>query len=599
MYQLIKLLTISTVILGSIPASAIEIVANVETYSSVDYYYKKDHKSKFGQCSGRATESELQVGLAGEKSKSVSNEKKGRITNGVAVPRDVAYMDTQTVKWETEVENERTMIVKFNKQKAVDRSYSGQTGCTSDLGIYKISSSDAKMVANFKINVPEDVWIVGLSKALVKENTIFNNTMGGVFSIPEMGNQLVLSSGVDISEPMNYYFVKPFSEINLTVNLSTSDLVNSSIESKYVIDYIGANNCEAKIDRFGGLNRESIRAALFAAKDPQQFHESILYLACLTHQKNIDKVLKTHSVAKVNEILGELIAYNSEENFPLPTFSSQMRKALFASLSLGIFSISNTVLVDLLKFCDHFVKIDYSNGGARSAPIPRLKILDDKIRGVLPLLDSINPKFYIEYINGLKKYNQEGVRYADIAKTTEVRNDFIRLAKTLEDPRIFLAEEARDSLGFFPNSLIDQTNVEETRLVMDQVVSLMDEIHTIFLNDIYKIAKGADELVVYQRAEEIFNQLNEKVYYLQGFFKERLNLYDQTKVESNGFSALVSKAAISGLLNNSDILLQSYGDFFEEYLLKATQQSNSKEMSDYLMQKKEEAKQCLFPSVEK
>ena len=41
MYQPIKLLTISTVILGSIPASAIEIVANVETYSSVDYYYKK------------------------------------------------------------------------------------------------------------------------------------------------------------------------------------------------------------------------------------------------------------------------------------------------------------------------------------------------------------------------------------------------------------------------------------------------------------------------------------------------------------------------------------------------------------------------------
>ena len=64
-------------------------------------------------------------------------------------------------------------------------------------------------------------------------------------------------------------------------------------------------------------------------------------------------------------------------------------------------------------------------------------------------LDSINPKFYIEYINGLKKYNQEGGAVRGHHKTTEVRNDFIRLAKTLEDPRIFLAEEARDSLGFF------------------------------------------------------------------------------------------------------------------------------------------------------
>ena len=132
---------------------------------------KKDHKSKFGQCSGRATESELQVGLAGEKSKSVSNERRAVLPMESPYPRCGLY-GYKTVKWETEVENERTMIVKFNKQKAVDRSYSGQTGCTSDLGIYKISSSDAKMVANFKINVPEDVWIVGLSKALVKENTI-------------------------------------------------------------------------------------------------------------------------------------------------------------------------------------------------------------------------------------------------------------------------------------------------------------------------------------------------------------------------------------------------------------------------------------------
>ena len=487
------------------------------------------------------------------------------------------------------------ITISFKKTVSEPEVHWKNEECNDTRWGYKVSSANAKINTKVSLDVPDDVWILSIKKKteyskaslIEKIENVFQFSEGGSLNAPllALGNKRLVNGS------HTYFFTRPGDRLELSLSVEDQSLSNASALGSYQVDFLGANRCKAKIEEFGGWTPAAIRKAATDVANGMGLHDSILYFSCLTNQKHILKLLNTNQSYDVKSILETINDLKSRVIPSLTSVNSNTRGVLRLVLKMAEYSVAQTLVEDVKKYCSDVELVDVLSGRVIGTE-KRFDSVNYALDRLNAVVQSIVPQYHRVFAKRLQDLNSKGVTYAQAIANDADKAEFLSALKIVGEPRIYLIDEVRRLMELFPDT-------ETSKLSRHQVLNNLTELEGILFDIYYEI----DHLVV-KLVHKDSNILEYRLYkdkseralvlidQLQRFVDAEFKTFHE-KDNVSGFTELAQASISQYLKANFENLRGIYGGFLNEFLASKVNPARRADVEKSVNETFEQVNQCL------
>lgn len=436
------------------------------------YFYEEHHPMKFDFetmtfCGGRNSESENSNFVLQRQVRQGNSGDWDAYLEAGANKGILQSLINQKVQWNSSFDNkEYTFNVRLKKSVGRGHEETRRTVCNTRTWRYKVDSAHSRFNSSVRVAVPDHVYVVRVRTSVGNVTNVqaaINKvrSIGGVDQTPEELNGFQLSNGIE------YFFVKPFDEISLQI---MHDDAGSDVDlvADFEITFIGHNRCEKGINEFKDLSglsqgehltRDAVAKAFGVVTDSvtgrtngaeENLHRSMLFIGCLTSETVANNLIYDNSAKQTGEILDGLDDFSKRltklnDSKTGPAIAAANIKQLHILEAMARNAVASSVVRGMKPLCQRYPFVSDNRIAGYMTGYLQFRHKLDVIASVLGHDDIAN------YLTGLVKTLEQmtGQTYATLMRDRKAQ--LISLTDDYEANRkIALVEEAERQFQLLP-----------------------------------------------------------------------------------------------------------------------------------------------------